>query len=189
MRTNLLFLLITCFQNEASQVGLKVDTVKLDHSNTTIDKYQNETSNEDTQDSELKAPIEQDETHGNGVHGNKTGVNLVTDTSEMTHQRRYGEDCSDTCVPSCQDGWEQLGHHCYLVLENKKSWEGSEDYCQSKGGHLASVTTDSIHKYLLSKMSDKTIYAMWIGGVYRTNKFVWSDCSKWSFAKWGSSEE
>lgn len=73
-----------------------------------------------------------------------------------------------------------------MLGEGTRGWEAAEDYCQTKGGHLASVTTEHIHNYLNEADIGTHINGMWIGGVVEANRgqFVWSDCSPWDFTMW-----
>ena len=43
-------------------------------------------------------------------------------------------------------------------------------------GHLASVTSEHVHKYLQGKG-----FLGWVGGLKEDNHWVWTDCSEWDF--------
>ena len=66
-----------------------------------------------------------------------------------------------------------------------KSWEDAEKHCRNYGGHLASVTSQQIHYYLLSKIK-QTQLACWVGGtdIKEEGKWLWSDGNPWNFTLW-----
>ena len=64
----------------------------------------------------------------------------------------------------------------------EKTWSEAERFCQSQGGHLASVTSRKIHNYLNGKG-----VTLWVGGTDEDQEgsWFWSDCSDWRFTLWG----
>ena len=76
---------------------------------------------------------------------------------------------------------------CYLWPSNKENWIKAEEYCQNKGGHLASVTNERIHEYIRSKIDQwhhETRFL--VGGTDRDEegKWKWTDGSHWDFENW-----
>ena len=98
----------------------------------------------------------------------------------------YGSDCkTSSCVVSCPPGWERFQDHCYFFSNEEKSWPEAEETCVEKHkGHLASVPSEQVHKYLQGKDT-----LGWVGGVVenldnpviKDSKWVWTDCSEWDF--------
>ena len=39
----------------------------------------------------------------------------------------------------CPAGWAVLDSKCYKVFQSKLSWQEAENFCQLKGGHIASI--------------------------------------------------
>jgi len=39
----------------------------------------------------------------------------------------------------CPGGWNQYDGRCYLLVRVGATWPDAEAYCNSKGGHLASI--------------------------------------------------
>ena len=69
------------------------------------------------------------------------------------------------------------------------SWEKAEKYCvEEHEGHIASVTSQQIHEFLLKIMKQKQKYYMWIGASDQEleGKWTWSDGSKWNYTNWGT---
>ena len=84
----------------------------------------------------------------------------------------YGSNCEASCVVSCPSGWEREGDKCYFWSKTTKDWEQAEEFCLEQGGHLASVNSQEVFKYTLSKGE-----RVWIGGRNENqekNKWVWS---------------
>ena len=64
----------------------------------------------------------------------------------------------------------------------KRNWTAAEDYCVSKGGHLASLASPH-HWHWISKFIHHNSYAdvsFWIGG-RNDDEWTWSDGTKWSW--------
>ena len=53
------------------------------------------------------------------------------------------------CTTTCTNPWEEKDGQCYLWSQEKLFWGAAEEKCRSLGGHLASVTTQNVHDYLL----------------------------------------
>ena len=89
--------------------------------------------------------------------------------------------CAASCVVSCPEGWQKFQDQCFLWSKNEKNWLEAEKACQSHGGHLASVTDEEIHGYVMRKG-----LRVWIGGTDEAEKgkWVWADCSAWGFESW-----
>ena len=110
-----------------------------------------------------------------------------------------GSDCSkDKCVESCEEGWEENGDHCYFWSNDKKNWTDAEDFCQTEGGHLASVISDATNYFVLEVMNRTGLGDVWIGGrqeegrkrafVEEKGAWKWVDCASWGNVFWASGE-
>ena len=82
------------------------------------------------------------------------------------------------------------GHRYALYVENTygKSWTDARDYCKSKGGHLATITSAEEQEavYDLVKKGAKNMY--WIGGYLDGTDFVWVTEEQWKYTNWYSGE-
>ena len=103
------------------------------------------------------------------------GTDEVTNSSIPANLE---SNCSESCVVSCPKGWERFGEHCYFWSKDEKDWHEAEKTCRCHGGHLASITDQTIQDY----MSGKGVRA-WIGGTDEAEEgaWVWSDGSAWGF--------
>ena len=99
-----------------------------------------------------------------------------------SEQRGSSEDTK--CVQSCEQGWEENGDHCYFWSKQVKTWDQSEEICQGKGAHLASVTSKATDNYIAAESKGKF---HWIGGSDKESEgtWKWSDGSTWLFTNWG----
>ena len=67
-----------------------------------------------------------------------------------------------------------------------RSWNQAEQQCQDIFGHLASVTSDTIHQYVLEGMKKRGIDFLWLGGTDKDEEgtWKWSDGSPFEFTNW-----
>merc|ERR1712032_249512 len=88
-------------------------------------------------------------------------------------------DCQKSCVSKCEDGWEEEGGKCYFFSQDKLTWVGAEEECKgSHGSHLASVTDQQTHDFIVRKLEDD----LWIGARQtfdesKKGSWAWADCS------------
>ena len=105
------------------------------------------------------------------------------ETPRRALRTSFEPSCKSSCVASCPSDWERQGDRCYFWSEDtrddRKSWFDAEETCKERGGHLASVSDELIHKY----MQDKQAQERWIGGFrnQENDSWVWSDCSTWDY--------
>ena len=95
------------------------------------------------------------------------------------------------CVTACKENWEEKSGRCFLWGGNKKrSWDEAEEFCQKEGGHLASVTSEAIHEYIIKEKNRKGVGYLWLGGSDKKEEGVWkwSDGSPWEFNRWNPGE-
>ena len=95
------------------------------------------------------------------------------------------------CLRDCPDHWEKEKDRCFLWPQEKKTWTKAEEYCKQSDGHLASITSEEIHKYLYSKVDwyhHEKLF--WVGGTdqEKENNWRWTDGSPWTFAEWGENQ-
>ena len=84
-------------------------------------------------------------------------------------------------MPSCSQKWQEFEGKCYLwVADRPRKWADAENFCKSRGGHLASVTSLRIYDYILGKVGEENV---WIGArdKERTGAWEWSDGSLFDY--------
>merc|ERR1712013_330035 len=102
-----------------------------------------------------------------------------------------------SCVTECEKYWEAFGDHCYFwawefglwtsrLFAFKRSWDQAELQCQDIYGHLASVTSDTIHQYVLEGMKRRNLDFVWLGGTDKDKEgtWKWTDRSPFEFTNW-----
>ncbi len=60
--------------------------------------------------------------------------------------------------------------HIYTIINWNMSWDDARNYCESQGGHLATITSPDEQAFIesLNSLNKK----LWIGG-YRDDDFIW----------------
>lgn len=93
----------------------------------------------------------------------------------------YNAQSIDSIVSQCAFGWIAIKQFCVSAIENFMTWSEAELDCTVKGGHLASIRSDSeqkiIDKLLLNSPGYKDYLAYWIGATDKSfeGDFRWSD--------------
>ena len=70
----------------------------------------------------------------------------------------------------------------------KQNWNSAEQMCLKNGGHLASITNQDIHNYILNKIQSANKMSVWVGGTDKETEgtWKWSDGSLWDFSNWAN---
>ena len=63
---------------------------------------------------------------------------------------------SDGCTQTCEPGWEEFDGRGYIWSKEKMFWGAAEEECRNMGGHLASVTSQDVHKFLHQSVRGST---------------------------------
>ena len=69
-------------------------------------------------------------------------------------------------VHSCDESWTLSNGHCYLVVDEQKSWDDASAYCENISSYLVEVTTDAEREFAAKLLRDYTndgSYKFWIG--------------------------
>lgn len=99
---------------------------------------------------------------------------------------------SSTClhlVNSCDVGWTTVGQRCFRLFTHEHNWIYAQTFCQSFGGSLASIQSESENAIVLS-LRPLNGWHGWIGGLRSNpgNNFIWVDGNDWSYEKWESGQ-
>ncbi|XP_069956023.1 macrophage mannose receptor 1 isoform X2 [Cherax quadricarinatus] len=87
----------------------------------------------------------------------------------------------------CAPTWTLKDARCYKVLEDRKTWSGSEAVCASSGGHLVSVATaqeqDAILSLVMSSLPDHDVF--WVGLTSGGETgYQWIDGTPFAYVNW-----
>ncbi|XP_070178274.1 uncharacterized protein [Littorina saxatilis] len=90
---------------------------------------------------------------------------------------------------SCLSSWVDNEHFYFQVLYHPQTWEDAEADCISRGGHLATVPSNTTQQLLdqhLLQQACTNAEAFWIGSNDRQweSDFYWTDRTKVSFTNW-----
>ncbi|XP_058040702.1 snaclec bitiscetin subunit beta-like [Ahaetulla prasina] len=96
------------------------------------------------------------------------------------------EDQNSFCQEGCRDGWMSYTDHCYMYVQEPRSWSEAERACQSfvSGGHLTSVSSAEHNDFLvkLATYLARKPVLFWIGGDHRKGGSLrWTDGSRTNF--------
>lgn len=78
----------------------------------------------------------------------------------------------------------------YEVVCQNMTWEDARVYCESRGGHLATITSRKEEEIVLKLLDEKNMEAAWIGADNRNSSkgFKWVTDERFAYAAWGLNE-
>ena len=79
-------------------------------------------------------------------------------------------------IPILCDGiWKHFNGHCYLVVQQHKSWDDASAYCTAKNSHLLEITTAKERRFVTELVRDYLESWFWIGAIDRdtTGRFIY----------------
>lgn len=78
----------------------------------------------------------------------------------------------------------------YEVVKQNLTWEDAKVYCESRGGHLATVTSRKEEAAVLALLDQAEVTAAWIGADNRNSSkgFQWVTGERFAYAAWGTNE-
>ncbi|XP_078118854.1 ladderlectin-like [Sander vitreus] len=89
---------------------------------------------------------------------------------------------------SCPPDWTQFGSRCFAFYIQTKTWIDAETFCQTAGGHLASIHSDEENTFLKDYINQVTgtNTQAWIGGSDAVQVFtwLWTDGSNFDYTSW-----
>ncbi|XP_039674649.1 galactose-specific lectin nattectin-like [Perca fluviatilis] len=93
---------------------------------------------------------------------------------------------------SCPPGWTQFGSRCFGFYGQTKTWFDAEFFCQTAGGHLASIHSNVEHRFIRNYIKQVTgaNRPAWIGGHDTVWVFwwLWTDGSYFDYTSWAAGE-
>ncbi|XP_031175116.1 galactose-specific lectin nattectin-like isoform X1 [Sander lucioperca] len=91
-------------------------------------------------------------------------------------------------APSCPTDWTSFGSRCFAFYGQPKTWIDAELFCQSAGGHLASIHSDAEHEFIRNNTNQvsSTDKNAWIGGfdAMKEGMWMWADGSQFDYQSW-----
>lgn len=91
-------------------------------------------------------------------------------------------------LPICTIGEVQnpSNLHCYTFVTTAIDWASARADCVTRGGDLASITTDAENLFVEAAIPDTS----WLGGTDAASEgtWLWSNGDAWSYANWNAGE-
>ncbi|XP_070611027.1 dromaiocalcin-1-like [Erythrolamprus reginae] len=89
----------------------------------------------------------------------------------------------------CTSGWLSYNGYCYGYFEQEISWQQAEGFCQSHGGHLASIQSRDEHLAVANFLTKSQWWEhedVWIGLSISSSAqgWAWSDGSPMAYTSW-----
>jgi len=84
--------------------------------------------------------------------------------------------------------WSNNGHS-YQRFENSLTWLEAKTYCESQGGHLATITSKEENDFIFAQFGGASIQ-LWLGGTDEGHEGVWTwvNGEPWSYSNWNIGE-
>ena len=76
--------------------------------------------------------------------------------------------------------------HRYELIKQTMTWTEAKAYCESLGGHLATITSAEENAYIYNNIIVPNNARCWIGGTDKETENVWKWVTgeEWSYSKW-----
>lgn len=84
--------------------------------------------------------------------------------------------------------------HYYEIYDNVLSWQYAKSYCETKGGHLATITSSEENLAVMNAISQfgnlDVVEKYWLGGndVVEEGNFQWITGEEWDYTNWNTGE-
>ncbi len=78
--------------------------------------------------------------------------------------------------------------HRYEVYNMNMTWKEAKEFCESRGGYLATVSSDAENNYILNLIKQGDRYNYWLGGYKNNNNWFWVTDEPFSYNKWAPGE-
>lgn len=80
--------------------------------------------------------------------------------------------------------------HRYEVISRKATWESAKVYCESQGGHLATITSREEEELIVELLEQSGVVIAWLGADNRNSSggFRWITGEEFEYASWGIGE-
>ncbi len=88
---------------------------------------------------------------------------------------------------SIPDNAEEYEGHYYLVIDNPAYWSTAKEDCESRGGHLATITSQGEQDFIARLIENNgSQYNYWIGGTDEGQEgtWTWITGEPWTYSNW-----
>ncbi|XP_780522.4 uncharacterized protein LOC575010 [Strongylocentrotus purpuratus] len=88
----------------------------------------------------------------------------------------------------CRKNWQQYSTACYYLNSDTLTWGNAQAYCETQGGHLASIADSGVNSHIASVMSGYSKAHIGITDTESDGTWAWWDGSSLSYTNWNSGE-
>lgn len=80
--------------------------------------------------------------------------------------------------------------HNYKLIQSNLNWEEAKAYCESLGGHLATITSKEEEEKVLAIVNSSDVKVLWLGAndLNSTGNFKWVNGDDFSYYNWAVNE-
>ncbi len=80
--------------------------------------------------------------------------------------------------------------HWYQRIDNPMTWHQAKDYCESKCGYLATITSQQENQFVYDNLVDPIDHYCWLGGTDQVNEgtWQWTTGEAWEYSNWETGE-
>ena len=100
----------------------------------------------------------------------------------------YGSMFNTVSATSNYDKVSYNGHD-YQLIDQSMDWSSAEQYCESLGGHLVTITSADEQQFVSNLASNSSKKNIWLGAVKNADgKFAWVTGEHAQFSNWSTGE-
>jgi hypothetical protein len=108
---------------------------------------------------------------------NVTKISVLSQSKAMGYEEAGG--LSSEAVPSSRQTRPR-----YEVFNEGMTWTQAKAFCESKGGHLVTITSEAEQREVFSLIADGQKELYWIGGQRAGNDWRWVTGEPWEYTNW-----
>jgi len=81
------------------------------------------------------------------------------------------------------DGLANFNGHYYKVFDDSMTWRDAKAYCESLGGHLATITSIEEQQFIENLLQNGNKYSYWLGATKNNSEglFKWITSEAWTY--------
>lgn len=113
------------------------------------------------------------------------GYHVIVNGSDVTLSEPILLMNKNTNIPSTA---VEFNGHYYQVYDESMTWTEAKKYCESLGGHLATITSQEEQQFIESQLVNGQKSCYWLGGTDSAveGKWNWVTGEEFSYTKWGA---
>jgi hypothetical protein len=79
--------------------------------------------------------------------------------------------------------------HSYQRIDTEKTWQDARDFCDERGGYLATITSEAENRFVYDQVGRDGV-SLWLGGTdrYSEGTWEWITGETWDYEHWASDQ-